>query len=126
MTRFWSDDLDMDLLKVVPRAADVLATVKAPLWPYGGTSHGRPNHPAVWDAAYFGTDDTGSWKPASYYTSQPLVECTWAEVVRDAWPHTYLVVVDWVPVWNAGALSGMFTKLMYDLRGWQPLPYGKA
>ncbi|GAA0720144.1 hypothetical protein Drose_06425 [Dactylosporangium roseum] len=129
--RFWSDDLDADLLKVVPRAAGVLDQVTAPLWTYGGTTHGRLNHPSVWGShrgpvAYFGADDSGAWKPDSYWTAQPLVECTWAEVARDAWVHSYVIVVDWVPIWNAWLLGGTFMRLMYDLRGWTPLPAREA
>lgn len=129
--RFWSDDLDADLLKVVPGAADILGRVTAPLWTFGGTSHGRLNHPSVWGGqhgyeAYFGTDDTGSWKPGGYTPSHPLVACTWAEAARDAWVHTYVIVVGFVPIWNAARLGGAFMKLMADTRGHPRLPDGRA
>jgi hypothetical protein len=129
--RFWSDDFDTDLLAVLPAAAKVLDAVTAPLWTYGHVSHGRLNHPSVWGGqhgfeAFFGTDDSGRWKPDSYYTSSPLVQCTWTEAVRDAWVHGYLIVVNGVPIWGASRLGGTFMQLMYDLRGWTKLPDGEA
>jgi hypothetical protein len=129
--RFWSDDFDTDLLKVIPDAAQVLAQVDTPMWTYGGTSHGRLNHPSVWQThdgmtAYFGTDDSGHWKPESFWTDRPLVQCTWAEVARDAWVHHYRIVVDWVVVWDATRFQSTFMRLMYDLRGQTPLPDSEA
>jgi len=133
MTRhpFWSDDFDTDLLKVIPRAAGVLDRVAAPLWTYGHVSGGRLNHPSVWHTplgpvAYFGTDDSGGWKPDHFHTDGQLVECTWMEVARDAWVHDYVIVVDYELIWDAHRHAGTFTKLMYDLRGTTPLPDGKA
>lgn len=126
--RFWSDDFDMDLPRILPRFDEALGVAAdLPLWVHGGTSHGRLNHPAVWgNVAYFGTspDDTG--KPDSYYTSQPFVECTWREAVRDAWPHTYRLLVNGVEIWGAHTLWPAFEQLMYDLRGWRTLPDGEA
>jgi hypothetical protein len=125
---FWSDDFDTDLLKVVPGAAAVLARADGVrLWTYGGTTHDRLNHPCVWGgnhgwSAFFGTHEGGWWLPGSYSPSKPLVECTWTEAVRDAWVHNYLIVVDGVPAWNNPRLNSVFTKLMYDVRGWTPLP----
>jgi hypothetical protein len=60
-------------------------------------------------------------KPDWYYTSQPIVETTWREALRDAWPHHYLLLVDDQPMWDTRRLSGVFTKLMYHERGWKPL-----
>jgi hypothetical protein len=133
MTRhpFWSDDFDTDLLRVIPRAADILDQVTAPLWTYGHVTHGRLNHPSVWGSqhgftAYFGTDDSGTWKPDSFVSDGQLVQCTWTEVARDAWVHDYLAVVDYEPVWDANRHAGLFLKLMYDLRGITKLPDGEA
>lgn len=130
--RFWSDDFDMDLPKVLP-SLDVLLgkAANTRLWTYGGTSHGRLNHPSVWNTydgveAYFGLDDSGTWKPAECHTDQPVVECTWREAVRDAWPHTYVLVVNGQQVWDTGWLRAAFDDLMYDLRGWRALPPGRA
>lgn len=130
--RFWSDDFDMDLPKVIPGLDEALGdAADIRLWTYGSESYGRLNHPSVWSTydgttAFFGTDRDGPWKPTDYHTDHPIVECTWREAVRDAWPHRYRILVDWVRIWDTTRLSGTFTRLMYDLRGWQPLPNGEA
>ncbi len=131
---FWSDDFDMDLPKVLPRLDEALADLAdTSLWTHGGESHGRLNHPSVWGArnglgseAFFGTTAEATGKPDWYYTSQPVIECTWREAVRDAWPHTYTVLVDSTPVWSAGRWLRHFNWLMFDLRGWSRLPDGAA
>ncbi|GGM53676.1 hypothetical protein ACFFX1_54745 [Dactylosporangium sucinum] len=125
--RFWADDFDADLLRVVPRAAGILVQVTAPLWTYGHTSHGRLNHPSVWASqhgyvAYFGTDNTGTWKPGSFSSNGQLVQCTWTEAARDAWVHNYVIAVDYQPIWDAARLVGTFAKLMGDVRGRPKLP----
>jgi len=103
-------------------------TADLPLWTYGGESYGRLNHPSVWNdgCAYFGTDDSGTWKPANHVTEWPMIQATWREALRDAWPHHYTLLVDGVAIWDTQRLSGTFTKLMYDLRGWRTLPDGEA
>ncbi len=117
---FWSDGFDMDLPAVLPTLDVVLGdTADTPLWTHGGTTHGRLNHPAVWDAAYFGTDDTGGWRPDHYYTHHGLVACTWREATRDAWAHQYLLLVDGVAVWDTRSLWPVFEALMYHRRGWR-------
>lgn len=134
MTPFWSDDLDMDLLKILPGLTEQLGdAADIPLWTYGGTSHGgRLNHPAVWHdhvgmVAFFGLDNnSGSWKPANHTTFHDLVECTWLEALRDAWPHQYIAVVDNRPLWDAFRLRGTYLTLMYDLHGWRKLPPRQA
>jgi hypothetical protein len=46
---FWSDDFDMDLLRLVPEVPELLGDTGArTLYVRGGTSHGRLNHPAAW------------------------------------------------------------------------------
>lgn len=131
--RFWADDFDMDLPKVLPDLDDILGdTASMPLWTYGGTSHGRLNHPSVWGNpeghmdAFFGLSPDTVGKPDSYYTDDELVECTWREAVRDAWSHNYVIVVADRDVWDAWRWRSWFTDLMYDLRGVRPLPDGQA
>lgn len=127
--RFWSDDFDMDLLKLFPDLPDRIGpAVDIPLWTHGGESYGRLNHPSVWGhVAFFGLTPGQPGKPAEYYTDAPVIECTWLEALRDAWPHTYMVVIDnCALVWSSTRLQATFTKLMYDLRGWQKLPNGAA
>lgn len=126
--RFWSDDLDMDLPAILPGLDEALGeSANIALWTHGGTSHGRLNHPAVWGGwGMFGTNPTGVWKPADWVTGHPVVQCTWREALRDAWPHTYRILVDGRPVWDARRLGPAFMSLMYDLRGWRALPDGEA
>jgi hypothetical protein len=127
--RFWSDDFDMDLLKVLPDLERRLGdAVDIPLWTYGNTTYGRLNCPAVWNGydgfeAYFGTDDSGTWKPEGNWSSwdTPVV-CTWLEVLRDVWVHHCIVHVDGRPVWNSQRHQAVFDRLMYHLRGW---PHGR-
>jgi hypothetical protein len=122
--KFWSDDFDMDLLKVFPNLAPLLATVTRPLYVHGGQSFGRLNHPDVYNS-YVGMLAFFSFSPAchhhhsKFYTSRPIIECTWAEAIRDAWPHTYVLNLDGQSVFDAQALHSKFELLMYDLRGWQ-------
>ena len=121
---FWSDDFDMDMLKVLPITeadADYLRSVE--LWTYGHTTHGRLNHPSCWNGdqgsiAFFGTTiNTG--KPAGYWTSSPLVRCTALEAFRDAWAHNYLMIVDnKAVVWNPEKLWPSFEAIMCAIRGW--------
>lgn len=130
--RFWSDDFDMDLLKLFPDLPDRLGPVAdTPMWTHGGTSHGRLNHPSVWNGhecmvAFFGLVPGQTGKPDEYYTTNPVVECTWLEALRDAWPHSLAIVVDGYVVWNTGGMWPTFSKIMYDLRGIAKLPIGQA
>jgi hypothetical protein len=48
--KFWSDDFDMDLLKVFPQVEGMLRDPNIPLWTVGHESHGRLNHPACWNS----------------------------------------------------------------------------
>lgn len=126
-TPFWADDLDVDLPNLLPHLDDVLGSAgDIALWTHSGLTHGRINAPAVWNAdrgftAFFGLTPGTHGKPEHYSTEHELVECTWREAVRDAWPHTYTIHVDGQDLWAAGALTGVFNGLMYDLRGWTPL-----
>ncbi|GAA4439645.1 hypothetical protein [Phytohabitans houttuyneae] len=125
---FWADRFDMDLPKLLPDFDDLLGdTANTPLWTYGGETHGRLNHPSTWGGiAYFGLTDADTGKPDAYVPGWPLIECTWREAVRDAWPHTYVLAVEALPVWDAHSLARTFMELMYDRRGQQPLPEGRA
>lgn len=130
---FWSDDFDMDLLKVFPHIIKILGdTTITPLWTVGRTTHGRLNHPTVWDdpcgsLALFFTheprlerDAHGWFRIKGFYVDNaPVVPCTWVEVLRDAWPHHYAVTVDDMVLWNSSDLQDAFMRIMYDLRGWQ-------
>ena len=124
---FWSDDFDMDLLKVLPETPDILGkTADVELVTQGHTSHGRLNHPAVWNtdgglAAWFGFRDPA--RPTGFVCDHPLVRCTFLEVLRDAWSHTYLVMVERQRVWGNSRVGWeLFQQLMYHRRGWHTYP----
>ncbi len=131
--RFWSDNFDMDLIKIFPDLASRLgAAADIPMWTHAGTSYGRLNHPSVWGGqwgleAFFGLRPGETGKRRGYRTDHPIVECTWLEALRDAWPHTYMIIVDgrWA-VWDTGRLESTFTKIMYGLRGITTLAPGEA
>lgn len=125
--RFWSDDFDMDLLKLFPDLPERLGEMaEVRLWVHGGESYGRLNHPSVWHdheymVAFFGLAPDATGKPGAYWTSDPVVECTWLETLRDEWPHQYTIVVGRRPVLRATRWE-TFGALMCDLRGHHPLP----
>lgn len=127
---FWSDDFDMDLSKVVPDARDLLGDLAdLELVTEGHTTHGRLNHPAVWNGdrtmlSWFGFG--APFRPSAMITGAPdvLVTCTAWEAFRDAWPHGYLIQVMQRPIWDTFALRPQFDEIMGDLRGWRPWPSG--
>src|SRR4051812_12912554 len=96
---FWSDTFDLDLLKAIPGVEELLGeTADIPLFTHGHIAGAdqpdafRLVHPACWHttrglAAFFGFKDPA--KPSAFYTSDPVVECTFLEALRDAWVHTY-------------------------------------
>lgn len=125
--RFWSDDFDMDLLKLFPDLPERLGEMaEVRLWVHGGESYGRLNHPSVWHdheymvVAFFGLAPDTTGKPDAYWTSHPVVECTWLETLRDEWPHQYTIVMGRRPVLRATRWE-TFSALMYDRRGHRPL-----
>lgn len=122
---FWSDDFDMDLLKIVPNLRQYLgASQNVELFTHGGTSHDRLNHPSCWHSnngfvAFFGFRDAA--KAAFYSTSAPLVSCTFEEAVRDCWPHDYEIIVEGQSVLNGNEFWRDFEPIMASIRGYGPL-----
>ncbi len=122
---FWSDDFDMDLPKIIPDALDLLGDVAEwELWTTGHPDrrYGNLNHPDVWNGddamlAYFGFH--GPRKPPHCVGSDGQVRCSVWEAFRDAWPHHYLMLVEFKPIWNTFVLSQSFDEIMWDLRGWR-------
>lgn len=120
----WCETFDADLLAVVPGAVEALGDVAdLELWTYSTPTNGKINCPASWWtlnglAAFFSTRDR-SPAPPSYRTSDPLVECTFLEAVRDEWVHGAIVVVNLVAVWRSPQRH--MERLMYDVRGWTRL-----
>lgn len=123
-SRFWSDDFDMDLPKVLPDVWEMIQRVPTvPLYTHGHRTHGRLNHPAVWNdyegmVAYFGFGPMCG-KPPHCVAGGEVVECTFAEACRDAWPHHYRLLLEGREVLNTWNLVRQFDVLMYDLRGWR-------
>lgn len=127
---FWSDDFDMDLLKVIPNVENILgASADVVLYTRcNSPRHGRLNHPVCWGVtACFGVTNP-PWKPQGWWSEAAVVECTFLELLRDVWSHSLVAVVEGQTVFDAHALSQDFMVLMYNLRGWtkEPLsPEGK-
>jgi hypothetical protein len=120
----WYDDFDMDLAKVIPDAMQVIA----PVANVKLVTHGKPdkegklNHPCVWNGfhlmAFFGLDREPQpfFKPDMYWTSDPLICCTFEEAVRDCWPHQYAIMVNGQMVWVPEPQD--FEAIMFHVRGW--------
>ena len=122
---FWSDDFDMDLPRIIPEAKSQLGDLAdLEVLTYGGTTFGRLNHPAVWNhelgsVAFFGRPGRRFIEPHYYHGERERVRCTLWEAVRDAWPHHLVIIFEFDPVLDTGALSRRFDRIMYKLRGWQ-------
>lgn len=136
MLPFWSDDFDMDLLKVFPDVANwchVIADRK--LWTHSRPTGGRINCPSSWNThdgltAFFWTrpplhaiksivhGDSRDWFRfgGGYTTDAPLLECTWLEVLRDEWVHQQVVNVDGRVVWRPEHLWPDFSAVMWFVR----------
>lgn len=121
--RFWSDDFDMDLPKVIPDARDRLGKfAELELVTHGHETYGRLNHPSVWNhplgsVSFFGRGSPH--KPPEYWTNHPLVKCTLWEAVRDAWVHSNVILFESFPIWSDQRKH--FDPLMGCIRGWSLL-----
>lgn len=124
--QFWSDNFDMDLPKIIPAARSLLEPyADMELVTHGSETHGRLNHPCVWNhalgsVAFFGRGHPH--KPESFWTNRPLVRCTLWEAVRDAWVHDIVIVFEGAnPIFDGGRTFEQFEPLMYHVRGWRKL-----
>jgi hypothetical protein len=125
---FWSDDFDMDLLKVFPDAPKLLgSTADELLWTIGHRTHGRINHPTVWNShgafvwlekPNLKRDEHGWFNIDSCVSNDEEIECTWLELLRDQWPHSYPFVLLPVRAQFASPPYRDFERIMYNLRGW--------
>lgn len=128
----WYDDFDIELYRVVPDAQRLIAPVAhVPLRTVGHPCRktGRLNHPSLWNGdhgmlAFFGCRLLGQrhWKPPHFYTSAPVIDCTFEEAIRDTWVHSCLMLVDGYVVWNSWSLQRDFEVLMWHARGWRNQP----
>ena len=122
----WCDGFDLDLLVLVPSAKKVLAPVAGvALMTHGRMRDGALGHPSVWNTrrgmvAFFGF--AGPGKPAGYYTDEPVLSCTFEDAVRDAWLHTYVIMVERRPIWQADQVLTAFDVLMAQARGYGHRP----
>ena len=122
---FWSDNFDMDLLKIFPEAPTALGPIaERTIYTVGGITHGRLNHPSVWNtdlglAAFFGVT-AGGFLPAGFVTGRPdkVVECTVLEAIRDCWVHTYAIVLKGRVAFDTNGMRQVFDRVMYHRRGW--------
>lgn len=144
MTRnkFWSDDFDMDLLKVYPNAVEALgATAEIKLWTISHETYGRINCPVAWNT-YTGLQsflwlenpylnlarDKHGWiNIDGFVCNEPVLECTWLEWLRDMWSHQHrwllipsgnIANVEHGGVHFAGMDWWSFEKVMWHIRGW--------
>lgn len=125
---FWSDDFDMDLLKVMPFILNDLGpSANIPLWTVGHTTHGRLNHPTVWNThgafvwtgkPFLPRNEHGWFNIGGCVDDSPLIECTWLELLRDQWTHDYAFILLPNSVLFQSAPRTSFDRLMYNLRGW--------
>lgn len=116
----WCDDLDVDLIRVVPGAVEALGdAADVQLRTFSNLTDGTINHPACWSTdfgftSFFWTDELYR-PPASYRTDAPEVGCTFLEAIRDEWVHSCLIAVNRRIVWRPR--PGWLDRLMYDVRG---------
>jgi hypothetical protein len=126
---FWADDFDLDFPKVFPEAREMLGA----LGNVELVTTGRPdprfhnlNHPAVWNGdttmlAYFGF--TGPARPSEMVApGSALINCTAWQAFRDAWPHSYCMIVEGRSVWDTFALREQFDAILYAVRGLRRRP----
>jgi len=120
----WCDTFDADLLKVVPGAEEALGdTAAIELLTYSNPTNGKINCPSAWHTdeglvSFFWTDPAFR-PPSGYVTSDPVVPCTFLEIIRDEWVHGQVVSVNRQIVWRPP--ERLMDRLMYDLRGWTVL-----
>ena len=142
MLKFWSDDFDMDLLKVYPSVVDALgATADIKLWTLSHATHGRINCPVSWNT-YQGLrsflwlenlyldlarDKNGWINIDGYVCNEAVMECTWLEWLRDMWAHQHnwllipsgnIANVERGGVRFAGMEWHPFEQIMWHKRGW--------
>jgi hypothetical protein len=117
---FWSDDFDMDLLKVIPNVENILGS-SADVVLYtrcSNPTHGRLNHPVCWGVTTCFGFTNPPWKPEGWWSDAPVVECTFLELLRDVWSHSVVASVEGDVIFDGHGLSDDFMRLMYKLRGW--------
>lgn len=137
-SRFWSDDFDMDLLKILPELREQTAFIAGcPLYTYGSLSeHGVFAHPAVWNSdcgmsALFFVDEPqlardahGLVRIGGCVTDDPVCEIIALDAIRDCWCHNYTLHLEGRRVIEASTAfyNSHFAPLMAHRRGYGNLP----
>lgn len=129
---FWSDDFDMDLLKVIPNVPEELGEyAERILWTVGNRDkrNGRLNHPVIWNThgAFVWTvkpnlvrDGFGWFNVDGCVDDAEEIECTWLELLRDQWVHGFAFILKSISqVYFPGPPQEHFMTLMYHIRGWR-------
>lgn len=122
--RMWCDDFDMNLPTVIPGALQALGDL-ADVELFTHCNCGKDgvlNHPCLWNSdttmlAFFGFRNPS--KPAPYFTTAPIVSCTAWEAFRDAWPHSFAMMIEGELIWDTFPLRGQFHELMQHHRGYR-------
>ena len=119
----WYDTFDGDLFKLYPLAEKVIGKLgDVALFTHGSywKDTRTLGHPSTWNSyhgsvAFFGFQTPA--KPASYWTDNPIVACTFEQALRDAWVHNYIIYVQQQPIWNGFEMRNTMQKLLFDTRG---------
>lgn len=131
---FWSDDFDMDLLKVFPDVPKMLREPDRVLWTVGHESFGRLNHPVTCNSRAFlwlarptlERNEHGWIDVRGCVCNEPLVECTWMEWLRDAWSHHYSTVILPSHKVMPAADWPAFERIMSNMRAWSKQDVSEA
>lgn len=138
---FWADDFDLDLLKVFPDLPEILGnTIDLPVWTVGhpDSRNGRLNHPSTWndggaliwiEKPELTYDDHGWTSIDAHSTNEPVIECTWLEILRDQWVHSFGIrllsqldgVSHGIALMLAPPPSLHFSTIMSHRRNWTTL-----
>jgi hypothetical protein len=134
--KFWSDDFDLDLLKIFPELENQLnGMAGTKLWTVGHETYGRLNHPNIWNShgAYVWSerpllprDEKGWFKIGACVGNEPVIECTWLEILRDSWVHGYGFILLPSGVYFPAADRNLFDQIMYHHRGWAQNAFHEA
>jgi hypothetical protein len=130
----WSDDFDMDLLKLFPemRAVPIVAEAdKLLVYTYGSQSRDKKvfSHPSTWNGVgslYFTEppeflrDDKSGFVclPNGYVTNDALCCISAFDAIRDTWCHDLNLMLNWEPWIPEPDYHNVFSSIMSHVRNW--------
>lgn len=136
--RLWSDDFDMDLMKLFPKLREqreVAAADYLPVWAYASTGWKDVEvfaHPCTWNgigAPYFSqrpcdARDNHGWLTmrGGLTTNSELCCISAFDAVRDCWSHNLRMLIDWELWTETPCYNGVFYPIMSHIRGWSNEP----